>query len=1224
MAELAALIRSRAAAARTAAPARGASPPLARSGAPASARFSTVLIRTPFGKRLFRTAEGQLMELPDEISDEEFYKTQAEVKAAEAQLGKGPPPKPVAPVDKQAGKKEPKKEKLRVHPKGKRGKGRGKAAAAGAAAAAALKAVGKSKVAQYLVDKAVPVLRKGGAMLAKLSTNEQTHDDAAQKRQQSEQAVVIPDSENQAKSSGHQVSDVGARPAPPVDESRGQSKLQESLRKNVPRKMEEVDNFKRDKKAQHMGADVMQVVTGDKNAVVSTFADMGQTPPPAPPEHTPEELPPMELAPGTPAMNLGQGAVAPLQPEHTDMSKFTKEGDAKLKEEGVTQEQLEMVDSGELAEANKEKKGMEKTARTEPLAIQTFAQREATKIDGDLKQDEKKERNALSAKRKGQLGATGKKQKTAKTALEKKREEVAAKINGIYQAVQERVKKKLAALETESIKRFDAGNEKATKVFEDDVKRDIDAFKDDRYSGFFGWARRARDWLKGIDDLPAVKAIFDRNRAAFVATIDKLVADISADNKRVIQECKGDLASAKKEIKDYVDKLGPALKDIGKQAAQEMNGKLGELDKFVGKKEEELQQKLADKQKAAIQAIDQKIEKMKEAMAGALAKLGKLLLWAAKKLFTWALKKFGYSLEEIQGIIDKGVAVLKAIFTKPIVFVKNLMNAAITGFKNFGKNFLKHLKDALFEWLTGSLQGIKLPTTWDLKGIVGLALQMIGISYQNIRAHMVTVMGEPVVAGLEKGFALVKTLITDGPMAAWEQLKDMAKDMQDAFLAAVKDFIKMKIIEEAIKWLVSLFVPGAGLVKAVIGIYDTVVFFIKKAKDIARMVANFLGSIGQVAAGNVGAAAEAMEAGLARGLSLVISFLAALLRLGGVTAKIREAIQKIRGKVDEVLLKVANWIADKAKKAFGVVKAGVRKLIEWWKKKVPVAGGGEKHTLTFAGSKRDAKLVLYSTPEKPSIFLEKAADSRSVTKAKRATPLALAVKHEDKVKGFQDDLAKFDDPAKSTAAAKSAKTADDLSKDLDNELGDLGKHITKTLDDWGVKEGEIAPIDLPRGSFTLDHKRAIAAQHPDKSDLVRNSKGEVVNLRKSRELARRHVVSSHDMAAHYSKSLLKKKWSIGKVLIEQRGSIALARTPVAAPLGQKTIAEAAKERYSKFFGYFRNIFIGDSRENSAIQEHLDDGHPDMAEKDLKNHVRRIKRSWALEEEMEITEVKSGT
>ena len=213
------------------------------------------------------------------------------------------------------------------------------------------------------------------------------------------------------------------------------------------------------------------------------------------------------------------------------------------------------------------------------------------------------------------------------------------------------------------MKRFDDGNARATKQFEDDVNRDLDAYKADRYSGWFGWARKAKDWLLGMDELPGVKAIFDRNRAVFVTGINKLVEDITADNKRVIQECKNELASAKEQIATYVSKLGPDLRGIGQKAAQEMNAKLNDLDQFINKREEELQNKLKDKQTAAIKAIDEKIEKMKDAMSGALAKLGKLLLWAAKKFFTWALEKFGVSMATIEGIIDKGVAVLKAIFT---------------------------------------------------------------------------------------------------------------------------------------------------------------------------------------------------------------------------------------------------------------------------------------------------------------------------------------------------------------------------------------------------------------------------------------------------------------------------------------------------------------------------------------------------------------------------------
>ena len=114
----------------------------------------------------------------------------------------------------------------------------------------------------------------------------------------------------------------------------------------------------------------MKVVQVDKSAVVSTFQDMRNTPAPAPREFEPEPLPPTEAAPGTSALALGKDGIAPLQKEHTDVSNYTKEADNRLKEEGVTQEQLDMVDSGDLANANKEKKGMEKSAITEPLAVQ--------------------------------------------------------------------------------------------------------------------------------------------------------------------------------------------------------------------------------------------------------------------------------------------------------------------------------------------------------------------------------------------------------------------------------------------------------------------------------------------------------------------------------------------------------------------------------------------------------------------------------------------------------------------------------------------------------------------------------------------------------------------------------------------------------------------------------------------------------------------------------------
>ncbi|HKH91620.1 MAG TPA: DUF4157 domain-containing protein, partial [Gemmatimonadaceae bacterium] len=865
------------------------------------------------GTTFFKSRSGDVVELPEDMTVEQVAKLEDEALAAERRIAELPPPKPVPEVHKPAPKPE-KTPPPKAKPRAKR-RGGGKSVPKAAEATAALmKAVGGGKVAQYLAAKGGPVFAQGAAKLSKLKANEQTHEDAGEKLKKTEDAVEIPQSEEQATGNAGQVAIVGGRQAPVVDEIKGKRTLAESLAANVPKSIGVLDNFQRDKKGQHTAAEVFQVAQADKNATVQTFGEVRVAPPPVPSGHEPVQLPPAEAAPPTSAMHLGRGAIAPLLKEHADVSAYTTQADDKLKEEGVSQEQLDMVDSGDLAEANKEKKGIKKLAATEPVAVQKMATDERVKVDKELAHEEQTERGTLAHRRKTALAATGGKQQDTKSALEKKREAVAKEVNDRYQAVQQKVTKRLADLDTESMTRFDEGNAAAATDFEANVKRDLDAYKSKRYSGWFGWAKKAKDWLLGIDELDGVKKLFKENRDAFVKRVEKLVADIAADNARVIKECHDELTTKKQEIDDWVAGLEPALQDTGKKAAAEMNEKLAELDKTISRKEEELKAKLKDKQTAAIKAIDEKIEKMKEAMSGMLAKVGRLLLYAAKKFFTWALEKFGFSLSTIENIINKGIAVLKAIFTKPIQFVKSLIGAAKSGFLSFAKNFLTHLKDAVFEWLTGSLEGITIPNSWTLKAIVGVLFQLVGISWVNIKKALVKLIPEPVVEGLRTTFGLVQKLVSD-PMAAWEEIKDMGEELKRTFAASVTDWIKWTVVEQAVKTIIATFVPGAGIIRAIVAIYDTIVFFIQKARDIMQMIGSFLGSIAEIAAGNIAAAAEALEGGLARGLKLVISFLAKFLRLDGITARIRQVLDKVRGKVEAVLDKIARWVVGMAKKA---------------------------------------------------------------------------------------------------------------------------------------------------------------------------------------------------------------------------------------------------------------------------------------------------------------------
>ena len=125
--------------------------------------------------------------------------------------------------------------------------------------------VAGGKVAQYLVVKARPVFARGAAALGALSRHEQTHENAAQKVHEAEKAVVVPPSEGQSRGNAVQVEAVKAKPEPRIDPAKGDNTLQASLADNVPRTIEDVDNFKRDMKAQHTGADVLQSMQGDKN-----------------------------------------------------------------------------------------------------------------------------------------------------------------------------------------------------------------------------------------------------------------------------------------------------------------------------------------------------------------------------------------------------------------------------------------------------------------------------------------------------------------------------------------------------------------------------------------------------------------------------------------------------------------------------------------------------------------------------------------------------------------------------------------------------------------------------------------------------------------------------------------------------------------------------------------------------------------------------------------------
>jgi hypothetical protein len=279
------------------------------------------------------------------------------------------------------------------------------------------------------------------------------------------------------------------------------------------------------------------------------------------------------------------------------------------------------------------------------------------------------------------------------------------------------------------------------------------------------------------------------------------------------------------------------------------------------------------------------------------------------------------------------------------------------------------------------------------------------------------------------------------------------------------DWVLVEVVKKAVAHVLLMFVPGAGIVRAIIGIYDTVMFFIRRAAEIARMVGNFLSSIGEIAAGNIAAAAAALENGLARALKLVIDFLARLLKLDGIPGKVRGVIDKLAGKVEAVVDRVVEALVRIAKKAGLAVAKGAKKvataLLAWWKKRRSLGADDERHTLQFDGDAAAAQLMVHSTAAKPVVFVEAFTTTEGTQAERKKVATAQA-----KVEALQAQL----------VAAQAAKTPDAA------RIAALDQQLTAAFNEVGAALDAILAKSAGEGSaedpLPIDYPKRRAAAYP--------------------------------------------------------------------------------------------------------------------------------------------------
>jgi phage-related protein len=292
----------------------------------------------------------------------------------------------------------------------------------------------------------------------------------------------------------------------------------------------------------------------------------------------------------------------------------------------------------------------------------------------------------------------------------------------------------------------------------------------------------------------------------------------------------------------------------------------------------------------------------------------------------------GIDSKPIFDFIDRAGNLISGILKEPGKFFNNVMNAIGGGVRNFVKNIKKHLIKGLIGWLTGALSeaNITMPEKFDFKGILSLALQILGLTRENIKVRIIKKYppAAKVFSAIEKGVEIVKRIREEGPIALWNMIKEKLSNLKEMVLSGIRDFVITTVIKEAVTWLLSLLNPAGAIVKLLKLAYDFIMFLVERFNQIKDFIMSVYNSIAEIAAGNLGKAIAAVEDAMSRSLPVVISLLARLAGLGGIGKTIKKIIGKITKPINKVIDKIIDKVIKFAKKLFKKGKAVAKKAKE--------------------------------------------------------------------------------------------------------------------------------------------------------------------------------------------------------------------------------------------------------------------------------------------------------
>ena len=593
-------------------------------------------------------------------------------------------------------------------------------------------------------------------------------------------------------------------------------------------------------------------------------------------------------------------------------------------EEGLKKLNKETADSAKKRDENKRREESSKKAEAEKLNRRAQREQEEAVAAG--------RKNVAGEQQKGVDEAHRATRAFAKESDEEQRKTKSS------------ISKKVKDAEAEAKKEVQKGENQAKKLKEEGEERARRKKKElESKQKKKSWWDRAVDAIKSAVKAitKAIDKIFTEIRDAVKKAIDaakKLaISVINKARKFILSKLEAFRKWAKKMVNRYVKKFFPAL---AKRINRAIDRFVDRAKKVVNKVADGLIAGVKALADALSKALDKILSAFQTALKAAVQIAGAVLTGnfseALKIAIQAACDIAGIDSKPIFGFIRRAGALFAKILKSPRKFFNNLVEAVGGGVRNFAKNIKKHLISGLFAWLTGVLSEakIELPKKFDAKGIFTLAMQILGLTYANIKARIIRKFPRAagVIDKIEKGFEIIKELVTKGPAALWKRVSSMLRNFKESVISGVRNFVITTLVKEGILWLLSLLNPASAIVKVIKLLYDFIMFLVESFDQIKAFVLSVYNSIAAIAAGSLGPAKKAVEMSLARILPVVINLLARLAGLGGIAKTVRKIIAKVSRPVNRVIDKIIDKAVAFAKKLLGKGKRGIKKIREKAKK----------------------------------------------------------------------------------------------------------------------------------------------------------------------------------------------------------------------------------------------------------------------------------------------------